>query len=203
MKYVGVFWFLMRKYYIPLIPINLLLQILMKASAVYEEPCKGSRAIMPSFNCYTLSVTMTDPDDGAPGDEFIMKSARESCASTSKAPASATTHYESASSCLSGPLAPISSIVWNVGDAFVGTVATQIPPKPMDANDDHTLLFNSFLAAPLLECDGLYVKRKFCGHLGFAIDAYIHHALLDSGKTVLISDLQDASITLFDPQAHT
>jgi len=95
-------------------------------------------------------------------------------------------------------------IAWNVKGAFVGTVTAQIPPKPMDNADDRTLLFKTFLAAPLLSCDGLYVERKFCGNtdipqngdrLGLTIDAYIHHALLDSGKTVLLSDLQGMTMS--------
>ncbi|KAG6380424.1 kinase-like domain-containing protein [Boletus reticuloceps] len=109
-------------------------------------------------------------------------------------------------------------ITWNVERTFIGTVEEAIPPKPMDGSEDNrTLLFKTFLAAPLLSCDGLYQERKFCGNtdipqnedrLGLAIDAYIHHALVDSGKTVLLSDLQgivapDSSVTLFDPQAHT
>ncbi|KIM57257.1 hypothetical protein SCLCIDRAFT_130887, partial [Scleroderma citrinum Foug A] len=108
-------------------------------------------------------------------------------------------------------------IAWNVKGAFIGTVTAQILLKSMDNDDDCTLLFKTFLAAPFLSCDGLYVERKFCGNtdipqnedrLGLAIDAYIHHTLLNSGKTVLLSDLQgvispDASVTLFDPQAHT
>jgi len=74
----------------------------------------------------------------------------------------------------------------------------------MDNADDRTLLFKTFLAAPLLSCDGLYVERKFCGNtdipqngdrLGLTIDAYIHHALLDSGKTVLLSDLQGMTMS--------
>ncbi|KIJ07093.1 hypothetical protein PAXINDRAFT_164631 [Paxillus involutus ATCC 200175] len=106
----------------------------------------------------------------------------------------------------------------NVNGTFVGKVTSNIPPRPADhSTDDHTLVFKTFLAAPLLSCDGLYEEQKFCGNtdipenedpLGLAIDAYIHHALLDSGTTVLLSDLQgiiapNGSIKLFDPQAHT
>ena len=90
--------------------------------------------------------------------------------------------------------------MWNVEHTFLGTVEEAIPPKPMgDLEDDCTLVFKTFLAVPLLSCDGLYRERKFCGNtdipqnedrLGLAIDAYIHHALVDSGKTVLLSDVQ-------------
>ncbi|EGN92481.1 hypothetical protein SERLA73DRAFT_65663, partial [Serpula lacrymans var. lacrymans S7.3] len=107
---------------------------------------------------------------------------------------------------------------WNAKGTFVGMVTTEIPRKPTDGSeDDCTLLFKTFLAAPLLLCDGLYKERKFCGNtditqnedsLGLVIDAYVYHTLLDSGKTVLLSDLQgiiapNATVTLFDPQAHT
>jgi len=95
-------------------------------------------------------------------------------------------------------------IKWNVEQTFVGSVDEAIPLRPTDGlEDDHMLLFKTFLAALLLPCDGLYQERKFCGntdiqqnedHLGLAIDAYIHHALLDSGKTVLLSDLQGTRI---------
>lgn len=94
-------------------------------------------------------------------------------------------------------------IEWNVNGTFVGKVTSNIPPRPADhSTDDRTLVFKTFLAAPLLSCDGLYEERKFCGNtdipenedpLGLAIDAYIHHALLDSGTTVLLSDLQGKS----------
>ena len=95
-------------------------------------------------------------------------------------------------------------IKWNVEQTFVGTVDEVIPPKPTDGvEENYTLLFKAFLAAPLLPCDGLYQERKFYGntdiplnedHLGLAIDAYVHHALLNSGKTVLLSDLQGVRI---------
>ena len=73
------------------------------------------------------------------------------------------------------------------------------------SDDDRTLVFKTFLAACFLSCDGLYVERKFCGNtdvpqnedlLGRTINAYIHHTLLDSGKTLLLSDLQGMSSTL-------
>ncbi|KAG6371337.1 hypothetical protein JVT61DRAFT_9711 [Boletus reticuloceps] len=79
------------------------------------------------------------------------------------------------------------------------------------SEDDRTLVFEAFLAAPLLPCNGLYQERKFCGNtdipqnedrLGLAIDTYIHHALLDSGKNVLLSDLQ-GTIILFPCKNHT
>ena len=97
-------------------------------------------------------------------------------------------------------------VKWNVEGAFVGVVTADIPQRLMDgSDDDRTLVFKTFLAARFLSCDGLYVERKFCGNtdvpqnedlLGRTIDAYIHHTLLDSGKTLLLSDLQGMSSTL-------
>ncbi|KAI6167785.1 hypothetical protein EDD17DRAFT_1773326 [Pisolithus thermaeus] len=86
-------------------------------------------------------------------------------------------------------------IRWNVEGTFVGTVTVcDLPSKPTDGSEDnHTLLFKNFLAAPLLTCDGLYEEQKFAGNtdfapnkdkLGIVIDAYIHHVV------VLLSDVQ-------------
>ncbi|KAI6003159.1 hypothetical protein EDC04DRAFT_2583543, partial [Pisolithus marmoratus] len=56
-------------------------------------------------------------------------------------------------------------------------------------------------------------EQKFSGNvdftpnkdrLGIAIDAYIHHVIVNSGSTVLLSDVQGNYCTrfLFDSQAH-
>ncbi|KAF8991418.1 kinase-like domain-containing protein [Cyathus striatus] len=79
------------------------------------------------------------------------------------------------------------------------------------------LIWPDFLITPLLPIGGAYQERKFCGNgdvvnntdtLGRAVDAYIHHALVDSHSTFLLADIQgmispSGQLTLFDPQAHS
>ncbi|KAG5731822.1 hypothetical protein E4T56_gene13879, partial [Termitomyces sp. T112] len=78
-------------------------------------------------------------------------------------------------------------------------------------------MFESFLAAPLLDTSTLYTERKFSGSdtaghsvdvVGVALDAYAHHTLIDTDGDMLLTDLQgiigpDQSVILFDPQAHS
>ena len=101
-----------------------------------------------------------------------------------------------------------------------------------------SLIFRDFLAMPLLDLGGENIKeRKFSGNeeialnidpLGRVIDAYVHHALVDSLGDILLVDVQGRSLQgflpnslsllasvgivfedshgglcLFDPQAHT
>jgi hypothetical protein len=72
-----------------------------------------------------------------------------------------------------------------------------------DAVDDgkRSMIFETFLASPLLPSGGLYKERKFSGSkiaghnvdgLGQAVDAYAHHVLADSGGEMLLTDLQGA-----------
>ena len=83
-------------------------------------------------------------------------------------------------------------IRWNAAGSFIGTVN----------EEDATLEFNTFLAAPFLDTSTLYVERKFSGSttagrskdiVGSAIDAYAHHVLLDSNGELLLTDLQGKS----------
>jgi hypothetical protein len=62
-----------------------------------------------------------------------------------------------------------------------------------------SLIFETFLAAPLLDTSNLYTARKFSGSttagqsidvVGTAIDVYAHHVLVDSGGALLLTDLQ-------------
>jgi hypothetical protein len=62
-----------------------------------------------------------------------------------------------------------------------------------------SLVFKTFLAAPLLDMSNLYTERKFSGSttaghsidvVGSAIDAYAHHVLVDSNGALLLTDLQ-------------
>ncbi|KAG2136218.1 kinase-like domain-containing protein [Suillus cothurnatus] len=95
------------------------------------------------------------------------------------------------------------SIKWNVAGAFIGKLTD-------------FLLYDVFLATPLLPSGALYWEVKFSGNeqpgnnedmIGCVVDAYSHHVLVDSDFETLISDIQgviapDHSVTLFDPQAH-
>ena len=83
-------------------------------------------------------------------------------------------------------------IRWNAAGSFIGIVN----------EEDATLEFNTFLAAPFLDTSTLYVERKFSGGttagrskdiVGSAIDAYAHHVLLDSNGELLLTDLQGKS----------
>ncbi|KAG6862683.1 hypothetical protein C0993_001999, partial [Termitomyces sp. T159_Od127] len=102
-------------------------------------------------------------------------------------------------------------IRWNSEGAFVGKATNCWP------DEDSSLIFKSFLAAPLLDTSVLYTERKFSGSftagqsldvVGAALDAFAHHTLVDTDGDMLLTDLQgvvglDQSVVLFDPQAHS
>ncbi|KAK7690806.1 hypothetical protein QCA50_005906 [Cerrena zonata] len=112
-------------------------------------------------------------------------------------------------------------IRWNVENAFIGELIDPIEPDPLlsgtSEEDNRTVLHDTFLAVPLLNRGSLYTEVKWCGSLditnhqdtlGQTIEAYIHHALVDSDHEWLLADIQgitspDGSVCLFDPQAHT
>ena len=89
-------------------------------------------------------------------------------------------------------------IRWNFKGAFIGSVF-ELEPEPKKGEDDeHSLVFMDFLAAPLLEINELQ-ERKFSGNeniahnkdpLGRMIDAYVHHILIDSFGDILLVDVQ-------------
>jgi hypothetical protein len=93
----------------------------------------------------------------------------------------------------------MADIRWNSNDTFVGTVVGAMPPPPSYKNPDtRSLLFRTFLAAPLLELRGA-TERKFSGNEvagqntdddGAVIDAFAHSVLVDSQETILLVDLQ-------------
>ncbi|KAF5377218.1 hypothetical protein D9615_006391 [Tricholomella constricta] len=105
----------------------------------------------------------------------------------------------------------IPKIRWNSEGAFVGKATNCWP------DDESSLMFESFLAAPLLDTSVVYTERKFSGSdvagrsadvVGSALDAYAHHTLVDTEGQILLTDLQgvvgsDQSVILFDPQAHS
>jgi myosin-heavy-chain kinase len=111
------------------------------------------------------------------------------------------------------------NLEFNAGGAFVGTVANDID-LPVSAGDfdDRSLIYRTFLAAPLLPFGKPgYKEDKWSGTnqtgdnqtaTGCVLAAFAHHSVVDSNKTCLLVDLQglvspDGSITLIDPQAHT
>lgn len=75
-----------------------------------------------------------------------------------------------------------------------------MPPAGADGSiDNRSLIFNTFLAAPLLATDETTEERKFSGNdeiasntdpLGRAVDAYVHHTLVDSFGELLLADVQ-------------
>lgn len=90
---------------------------------------------------------------------------------------------------------------WNAPGSFVGTVTTLLPCPATDEVDKRSLVYSTFLAAPLLVTDGEYKEQKFSGNLelpqntsriGRAIDAYAHHVVADSGGEIMLADLQGA-----------
>ncbi|KAF9231626.1 kinase-like domain-containing protein [Melanogaster broomeanus] len=108
-------------------------------------------------------------------------------------------------------------IRWNFDGAFIGKLVNPLPPVSSTDVDNRTFLWTLFLATPLLLNGSGYKEVKFSGNLdvgnnhdvlGRVVDAFAHHVVCDSDKTVLLSDLQgvvapDGSLILFDPQAHT
>ncbi|KAG6883407.1 hypothetical protein C0993_006361 [Termitomyces sp. T159_Od127] len=105
----------------------------------------------------------------------------------------------------------IPNIRWNSEGAFVGKATN------CWLDEDSSLMFESFLAAPLLDTSALYTERKFSGSIiagcsvdvvGVTIDAYAHHIFIDTDGEMILTDLQgivgpDQSVILFDPQAHS
>ncbi|KAG1781368.1 kinase-like domain-containing protein, partial [Suillus placidus] len=111
-----------------------------------------------------------------------------------------------------------STMKWNAEGAFIGTLVDPLPRGPTDGtNDNRNLIYDVFLATPLLSTGSLYREVKFSGNeqpgnnedmIGCVVDAYSHHVLVDSCFKTLISDIQgiialDHTVRLFDPQAHT
>ncbi|EED85595.1 predicted protein [Postia placenta Mad-698-R] len=105
---------------------------------------------------------------------------------------------------------------------FVGQVTSELPPPPASIADKDTrsLLYDMFLAAPLLETRDIepgYKEVKYSGTdcagqntdtLGVAIDAFAHHTLVDSQGTLVFVDLQgliklSGKFVIYDPQIQS
>ena len=85
---------------------------------------------------------------------------------------------------------------FNAANAFIGTVTTDVGAP---TNDNQTLLYQTFLAAPYIPCGDGYTEEKWSGTheagnndtpLGQVMDAFAHHSLIDSNYTAVIVDLQ-------------
>ena len=108
---------------------------------------------------------------------------------------------------------------FNANGAFMGKLTKNIDPPPADGEfDNRSLIYNTFLATPLLPFGKPgYVEDKWSGtnqtgdnqtSIGRVLAAFAHHSVVDSNKTCLLVDLQGlvspaGAITLIDPQAHT
>ncbi|KAG2745806.1 hypothetical protein P692DRAFT_20741556, partial [Suillus brevipes Sb2] len=112
------------------------------------------------------------------------------------------------------------SMKWNAAGAFIGKLVDLLPSAPTDGTDDNrSLIYDVFLATPLLPLGALYREVEFSGNeqpgnnedlIGRVVDAYSHHVLIDSEHCFIsiLTDFTgiiapDHSVILFDPQAHT
>jgi hypothetical protein len=96
-------------------------------------------------------------------------------------------------------------IKWNFAGSFI-SCATGIAPAPDSGTvDNRSLLFDYFLATPLLDINDKTEERKFSGNedvghntdpLGRVINAYIHHVLVDSLGDILLADVQGMFLCL-------
>ena len=110
-------------------------------------------------------------------------------------------------------------IEFHASGAFVGTLTkdVELPPSTDGEIDNRSLIYSTFLAAPLLPFGKPgYVEDKWSGTnqtgnndsaISCVLAAFAHHSVVDSNKTCLLVDLQglvgpDGVITLIDPQAH-
>ena len=87
-------------------------------------------------------------------------------------------------------------LCFNAANAFIGMVTTDVGAP---TNDNQTLLYQTFLAAPYIPCGDGYTEEKWsrtheAGNndtpLGQVMDAFAHHSLIDSNYTAVIVDLQ-------------
>lgn len=95
----------------------------------------------------------------------------------------------------------ILDIHWNFEGTFLGTVeASKVVPAPKEGGKDNwPLVFTTFLSALFISTTGLYTEHKFSGgdeagnnidDVGRAIDAFTHHVLVDSMRSMVLTDLQ-------------
>ncbi|KAF8487772.1 hypothetical protein JB92DRAFT_3130472 [Gautieria morchelliformis] len=109
----------------------------------------------------------------------------------------------------------IPEMKWNADGAFLGMLVDKLPDLPAEQRSNQSLIWNVFLAVPLLEPGA--TERKFSGngdtgensdYLGIWIDEFAHHTVVDSMGEYVFVDIQgfvysENRVILFDPQAHT
>ncbi|KAF8522040.1 hypothetical protein JB92DRAFT_2827696 [Gautieria morchelliformis] len=109
----------------------------------------------------------------------------------------------------------IPEMKWNADGAFLGTLVDKLPDLPAEQHSNQSLIWNVFLAVPLLEPGT--TERKFSGngdtgensdYLGIWIDTFAHHTVVDSMGEYVFVDIQgfvysENWVVPFDPQAHT
>ncbi|KAF8901020.1 hypothetical protein CPB84DRAFT_1847003 [Gymnopilus junonius] len=133
-------------------------------------------------------------------------------------------HIWHASECQTSLIPHKICIEWHSeSDTFIGQLVPPLKNLGCAAADQlQNMLFNTFLAAPLLDIRAKGNEEVcFVGNtdiennkyaLPAVINAFIHSALVDSAGQYLFTDLQglvypgnfpDQTVILFDPQAHT
>lgn len=87
-------------------------------------------------------------------------------------------------------------LCFSAANAFIGTVTTDVGAP---TNDNQTLLYQTYMAAPYIPCGDGYTEEKWSGTheagnndtpLGQVMDAFAHHLLINSNYTAVIVDLQ-------------
>ncbi len=115
--------------------------------------------------------------------------------------------------CISTNQSSLLAMRFNAIGTFIGMVnPDKIQPKPDGLTDHRSLQYPVFLASPFLTgAFHKYSGSEQTGHnglngLGAAVDAFAHHVVVDSGKTVLLCDLQGIfqviMLLLFLTQIH-
>ncbi|KIJ36435.1 hypothetical protein M422DRAFT_119380, partial [Sphaerobolus stellatus SS14] len=106
---------------------------------------------------------------------------------------------------------------WNTENTFIGRLVHESDIQdPKDENA--SLIWSTFLVSPIFPSKGII--KKFSGHFdtgnnednsifGIWADAYAHHVVMDSHKTLCITDIEACIVPerrqmiMFDPQANT
>ncbi|KIJ40769.1 hypothetical protein M422DRAFT_256185 [Sphaerobolus stellatus SS14] len=114
-------------------------------------------------------------------------------------------------------------IRYNADGAFIGKMIIQndrdeVPKPSYGTPDTRSMLYATFLAAPLLNMKGCtevrFTDNQGKGHdmceeeMGQIIAAFTHAVLVDSDHMVIVTDIQgvflaNKELVLYDPQVHT
>ncbi|KAF8503873.1 hypothetical protein JB92DRAFT_2739215, partial [Gautieria morchelliformis] len=91
----------------------------------------------------------------------------------------------------------IPKMKWNADGAFLGMLVDKLPDLPAEQHSNQSLIWNVFLAVPLLEPGAS--ERKFSSnrdtsgnsdYLGIWINAFAHHTVVDSMGEYVFVDIQ-------------